>query len=56
MKGCLVLDVSGQRIGDIMKSRTVQKGCIIQPTGMDKMKGRYEKCPHFMKVSYRHTV
>ena len=40
MKGCLVLDVSGQRIGDIMKSRTVQKGCIIQPDRHGQNEGK----------------
>jgi len=47
VKGCLVPDVSGQRIVDITKGRTVQEGYINQPKGMGKMQGRYDKFSHF---------
>lgn len=53
MKGCLVPDVSGQRIVDITKGRTVQKGYINQPTVMGKMQGRYETLPHFLMCPIR---
>jgi hypothetical protein len=56
VKGCLAPDVSGQPIGDIMKSRRVKELYIIQATGIGKIKGRYEKVPHFIKVSYRHSA
>jgi hypothetical protein len=52
VKGCLVPDISGQRIVDITKCRTVQERYINQPNGMGKMQGRYEKFPHFLKFFY----